>query len=589
MDINFKNNLIFTLIIFLTLFSLSHSLNNSYNNDTIIFSRKSGFYPNDFSLILSSSERFKIYYTIDGSNPLTSNTTKEYIEPILIKDRSEEPNIYSNYEEDEDSALSISVGQGYKKPSYPVDKGMVICAVTKNPEEIYSKVFVQTYFITTGNLELYQDYTVVSLVTSPENLFDPQKGIYVSGNLYINWKKNSKYSPSFSGVIRNFLGKGKKYEREASITIFEKGKIILEQNIGIRIKGSSTRYNQQKGFNLYARKEYGKGKMKCPELFPDNVDINGKPIIKYDSISLRGISDETRLRDQFSQSLIQGRKMHILTKMRNSVLFLNGEFWGMYAITEKHSAYFFGSHYNMSKDDIIYTKDNKIKKGPKEELNKLISFMNIYSQKDLSDENNYKDVVNFIDINSMIEHYATGIYLATFDWPNHNYGLWRTNGTKIDSNYFSDGKWRFMTFDLDYSLGATFATTDQGIGYEYEYNSFLHVDRSKYRPPANLFVALLKNDNFKKKFIETFEEYVNKVMSIDKVNKLIEEYEENATDLLGYSQTRWFGFLGGSKLEYYANAKSNYRNKILPQIKKFFEMRGDISLEHMKKYLNDLK
>ena len=189
MEINFNNNLIFIITIILTLFSLSHALNNPNNNDTIIFSRKSGFYPNEFSLILSSSEGFKIYYTTDGSNPLTSNTTKEYIEPILIKDRSEQPNIYSNYEEDEESSLSISVGQGYKKPSYPVDKGMVVCAVTKNSEEIYSKIFIQTYFITTGNLELYQDYTVVSLVTSPENLFDPEKGIYVSGNLYINWKK----------------------------------------------------------------------------------------------------------------------------------------------------------------------------------------------------------------------------------------------------------------------------------------------------------------------------------------------------------------------------------------------------------------
>ena len=586
MEINLKNNASF-IFIFLILFSFSYTLNIPNNNDTLIFSRKTGFYPNNFLLNLSSSEGFKIFYTTDGSNPFSSNTTKEYTEPILIKDRTEEPNIYSDYEEDENSALSISVGQGYKKPSCPLDKGMVVCAVTKNSEGIYSKIFVQTYFITTGNLEFYQDYTVVSLVTNPENLFDPDKGIYVSGSIYISWKENSKYSPSYSGIIRNFLGEGKKYEREASIIIFEKGNIILEQNVGIRIKGSSTRYNQQKGFNVYARKEYGKGKMKCPQLFPDNVDINGKPILKYDSISLRAISDEIRLRDQFSQSLIQGRKMHILTKMRNSVLFLNGEFWGMYAITEKYSGKFFGSHYNISKNDIIYVKDNKIKKGSIEELNKLIGFMNIYSQKDLSDENNYKDVSNFIDINSMIEHYVTGIYLSIFDWPNHNYGLWRTNGTKTDSNFFSDGKWRFMTFDLDYSMGANFGTSDLGEGYEY--NSFIHVDRSKYRPPANLFVALLKNNKFKKKFVEICEEYANNVMSIDKVNKLIEEYQESVPDLLGYSQTRWFGFLGGQKLEYFANVKSNYKNKILPQIRDFFEKRADIILDQMKQYLNDLK
>ena len=50
--------------------------------------------------------------------------------------------------------------------------------------------------------------------------------------------------------------------------------------------------------NIYAKKKYGKGKIVSPLLFPDNYDINGKQITEYDSISLRGISDEARARDQ---------------------------------------------------------------------------------------------------------------------------------------------------------------------------------------------------------------------------------------------------------------------------------------------------
>ena len=54
---------------------------------------------------------------------------------------------------------------------------------------------------------------------------------------------------------------GKEWEREASITIFEKGKFIANQNMGIRIKGDSTRNSAGKSFNLYGRKQYGKKKI----------------------------------------------------------------------------------------------------------------------------------------------------------------------------------------------------------------------------------------------------------------------------------------------------------------------------------------
>ena len=58
-------------------------------------------------------------------------------------------------------------------------------------------------------------------------------------------------------------------------------------------------------------------------------------------------------------------------------------------------------------------------------------------------------------MDSLIDHYAANLYLATFDWPNHNFGLWKNNGNKIEGNEFSDGKWRFMTYDLNYTVGKT--------------------------------------------------------------------------------------------------------------------------------------
>ncbi len=71
--------------------------------------------------------------------------------------------------------------------------------------------------------------------------------------------------------------KGKEWEREAFVTIFEKGEKIVQQQMGIRIKGASTRTNPGKSFNLYAREKYGKSTIEA-ELFDDNYDIKGNLI-----------------------------------------------------------------------------------------------------------------------------------------------------------------------------------------------------------------------------------------------------------------------------------------------------------------------
>ena len=191
---------------------------------------------------------------------------------------------------------------------------MVVRAVTKNNNE-YGKIIEKSYFITTGELINYEQYTVVSLVTNPDNLFDPEKGIYVTGNQYIKWKNSENYNPN-KGIwdldnACNFFMKGSEWEREASITIFEKGVVILEQ---IRIKGSTSRNSPPKGFNIYAKKKYGKGKIKSKVLLSNNFDKDGNPITEYDSISLRSISLLDRLRDQFSIKLIHNRKLQKLLK-----------------------------------------------------------------------------------------------------------------------------------------------------------------------------------------------------------------------------------------------------------------------------------
>ena len=542
------------------------------------FSEESGFYPNNFNLILSCPlEGTKIYYTIDGSNPLNSETRKIYElnKGINIYDRSNEPNIYANYEEDENSPISISRGTGFKKPNYPLDKGMIVRAIAlKDNSE--SKIVDKSYFITTGNLADYQEYLIISLVTNPENLFDPEKGIYVTGNQYIDWINSPGYVESpdkwSKNNICNYYSKGKEWERDASVSFFEKGNLILEQNIRIRLKGSSTRNSPQKSFDLIADKKYGK-KYFEHIFFEENYNLEKKIIEKYDTITLRAIYGDERLRDRFGRDIIYQRKSISTSWMKHCILFLNGEYWGMYELMEKLTPLYFEQHYGIPEKNLVVVKENEIDNGPQEECDKYLQINDQYSFYDLSNEKNYKEITEYFDINSFIENYAIGIYLGTWDWPLQNQGMWKYFGEKIEGNEFTDGKWRFLTYDLDFSMGITFENYGGVEGYQYD--NFKHIERRRGNTaPTNLFLSLLKNEDFKNKFINLYCDFSNEVMNINRINPIINDYKEKVSWMFANCKFRWWNDGKTTRLEGYSFNKNNFENVQLKKLQTFFEQRG---------------
>ena len=92
------------------------------------FPNESGFYDNDFFLTLLSSINAEIYYTNDGTNPINSNTSIKYKDPIKIYERSGESNVYTKIGDDPESPLYIGPLIQYKKPKYLLDKAMIVRA-----------------------------------------------------------------------------------------------------------------------------------------------------------------------------------------------------------------------------------------------------------------------------------------------------------------------------------------------------------------------------------------------------------------------------------------------------------------------------
>ena len=83
-------------------------------------------------------------------------------------------------------------------------------------------------------------------------------------------------------------------------------------------------------------------------------------------------------------------------EMQESFLFINGEFWGMYVITEKYSEDYFSRHYNLPDDDIVYTT-NDVSEDSSQDIVDIFNFMDSYSLKDYNDAfNEYKKFIFII-------------------------------------------------------------------------------------------------------------------------------------------------------------------------------------------------
>ena len=583
----------FLLILILTFFAFSISLIQEEEESPIEeqanvnpprFSRVSGFYPVDFKLKLISEEGTKIYYTLDSSDPRTSESSKEFKDYILIYDRSSEPNVYSAYEEDEESPVSVSKNQRYKAPLYPVDKAMIVRAVAKNDEGQFSEIITKIYFVTNYDLIKYQDLNLVSLVTEPDNLFSPEIGIYVTGNSYQEWKKSENYTANIRAwdpqTQCNFVKKGKEWEREAVMTFIEKGEITLQQNVGIRVKGAATRSYASKSFNVYASEQYGKSKIKT-DLLKRNYDINGKKINSYETLAIRSVYDDSRIRDILGRDIYYVRQDLTSSEMEPVVLFVNGEYWGFYLVQENFKKDFIHEHYLIPKKDVALAKIKEMEEGPEDEITKLFDFCEEYAQKDVTNDKIYKEITNYIDEDSLIELYASEIYIGNSDWPGNNDGEWRNLGEKIEGNKYSDGKWRFIIFDIDYSMGGSWGRNGNN-------NIFMNVQRRASRTTvAQLFLNLLMNNtNFRNKFVNIFCDYANQVFNISRVGKILEKYRDFFGELVPYSQLRWQGGRNNirSVLEGIANYKTNYLKRI-DALYNFYESRPIVALQNMKDFM----
>lgn len=480
------------------------------------FSAESGFYDKEFTLTLSSGPEYTIYYTTDGSDPRSSDSTFLYTSELHVFDNTNHTNVYS-------AITDISL-TGYIPPEYKIDKGIIIRAVAKNADGTYGPVVTNSYFVG-KDASYYKDMRVISMVTDEDYLFDPDTGAYMIGSNYYKWlysKDHWYMDPMDVNNPTNYNADGKESEFPVTIQIFEQGMPVYTVDVGARIAGNWTRANAQKNFRLYARKEYGVSKMKYT-FFNGLTAINGNPIEKFDKVTLwAGGNDHIlHFRDAFIQDISKECGIDCMAS-EPCILFINGEFWGFYLLREKTDGYYIQSHYGIDEKNVTVIKNGGLDEGSEEALEEYRRFCHWVSSADMSKKENYQKFCEQMDVQSFMDYIAIETYVNNSDWANgylNNWIVWRSEVVDSDIPQ-ADGKWRFILYDLDITSGIYGSEINS---YTYDSLNKIHAANHDFSFP-DMLRSLRKNEEFLNAFYDNYLSIIHNCFAVEKVGIKLTAY-----------------------------------------------------------------
>jgi hypothetical protein len=466
-----------------------------------------------------------------------------------------------------------------------LEKTTLVRAITVSPGGATGEPGARTFFI-----GVTHRLPIVSLATAPANLE------FQNGYLY---GMSPRVLSRQGQVLQNYPYPGSNAwqdrEVEVALEFFEPdGRAALRQRAGMKIFGGwGSRGYPQKSLALFARRTYGTGKFQH-RIFPE------EPIESFEALVLRNSGNDnqsthqtpprppisefgptrshgsyfvnsgfTLMRDAMMQRLI--RETDLDTQAyRPAVIYINGEYWGIYNIREKMNEAYVLAHHGMEPGSVDLIEGyGSVRAGSVDTYSAMQRHLSTQNMADPDKfafaEETYLDVDNFMDYQLSV------IYFQNFDIGNIK--CWRPRARR--------GRFQWMVFDQDYGFGLwPPAVYLPAMARDYaDYDNMFRFSTAGTGtgtgwPNAGgrtlLLRSLLNNPQFKERFIRRAADLLNSLFREQTVEQTIAEMAAVIRPEISAHLQRWSwseleqrGFGSPHQAEFSPFTRDTWENHVL--------------------------
>lgn len=396
----------------------------------------------------------------------------------------------------------------YENP-IQIEDTTVLRAAAVEDGKLRSEIYTATFIIDSPH-----SLPVVSLVTDPDNLWG-KNGIYKNGDIEIKEEKRAA-NVSYTG---------------------DDGCFSLDCELSLQGNTSVTKHDK-KSFKLRFQDGYD-GPLQY-DVFEDGE------VTVFKSLALRTSYEDkysTQMRDNLLHDIADQCSDTLITqKYKYVVVYLNGEYWGLYALREAHTEAHYASYMNVPADSVSIIK------------NFILADSGLYStylwceDNSFASESDYEYAKSILDVQSFADWIIFQAYSSNVDVT--------SNVRYYQSS--ADGLWRCGLVDLDYGL--LYGT----FGFEGIAECFHH---------GILMSALMENEEFQDLLATRLSEFLSGPLSDENMMSTIDEMAELIRNEIPRERSRW----GGTAEQW---------ERMVVQLKEYCDGQAERSIDSLCSYLD---
>ena len=430
---------------------------------------------------------------------------------------------------DSDAVIHYTIDGSEPTESSPVYSTMIKVTATRcirlrafNPNRLPSKVSTATYFVRE------EEYTlpVLSVIANRDDIFGNQ-------GIFTRWQDD--------------------FEIPAHMEYFDKNKkLVLNQDAGMQIDGGAggSRSLPQHSFRM----EPGNGTL-------GDGDVNYKLLHRrpnrtnYPSFYVRNGSNQhltLPYKDGLEVTALGRNTYTYYSAYEPIVVYINGEFYGVYELREKINDDYLVDNYQMNIDSLDFLGVSYFKGQQLEALRGSIDpFIEDYehfTRMDPDDADYLEDVGEFLDIKCYTDYIIAESWVGNNDWPQNNIKLFRCASTGY--------RWQWAINDLEWALNPNGWTS----------SSFDHIQYMMSQGTWNYYTRfwylMMNNPEYKAYFVNRFADLMNTSYDFSVIGPLENEMFKEINAEMDHEYERWGGGNVSSRMTTFMNNHNTFRSEL---------------------------